>query len=98
MNSVNSAMLFKTDLSIYLYLLCSKMSNEYINLNFFSICQQNCNNLNVILLIYVYTCSKKAEKRILHFCLISRQMCPLKMCEVKFGQKNTFSYKHTLNT
>lgn len=78
MNSVNFAMLFKTDLSIYLYLLCSKMSNVYINLNFFSICPQNRNNLNFILLIYVYTCSKKAEKRILHFCLISRQMCPLK--------------------
>lgn len=78
MNSVNSAMLYKTDLSIYLNLLCSKMSNVYINLNFFSICQRNRNNLNFILLIYVYTCSKKAERRILHFCLISRQMCPLK--------------------
>lgn len=78
MISVNSAMFYKTDLSIYLYLLCSEMSNVYINLNVFSICQQNRKNLNFILLIYVYTCSKKAEKRILHFCLISRQMCPQK--------------------
>lgn len=34
MNSVNSDMLYKTDLSIYLYMLCSKMSNVYINLIF----------------------------------------------------------------
>lgn len=34
MNSVNSAMLYKTDLSIYLYMLCNKMFNVYINLIF----------------------------------------------------------------
>lgn len=59
MNSVNSAMLYKTDLSKYLYMLCSEIINVFINF-IFSVF--NSKTVTILILFCSYTYIAKRQK------------------------------------